>query len=300
MNYKTYLQSQGAAKNTIQGRTSALNDFENWLEAEQLEIAEVDYNELMNYVAFCKQKGNSVHTIRLKINSLKHYFNYLILENKLNEGGLSLSNGNPAKLVQLKGGTKKIAHGMLEVEELQEIYALQSTKGLAQKRNKVLLSLVIFQGVGGSELGKIELKDVDLINGTIYVPATRTSNARTLELKVQQLLLFQNYITTTRPAILQEANKQSDFFLVHHGHGNTELFENVIYKLIKNIRPYYPKLKNVQQIRQSVITEWVKQHGLRKAQYFAGHRYVSSTERYRVDQLQGLKNELKTHYVLKK
>lgn len=292
MEFNEYLLNQGAAANTIKGRASAVSDFKNWLEVEQLDIEEIDYNELMNYVAFCKQKRNSVHTIRLKINSLKHYFDYLMVENEIKE--------NPASLVQLKGGTKKIVHGMLSVDELKAISELQFTRGLAQKRNKVLLSLVVFQGVGNVELGKIELKDVDLVNGTIYVPATRTTNARTLELKVQQLLLFQNYIANIRSAILEEANKQSDFFLVHCGEANTELFDNVIYKLIKKIRPYCPKLKSVQQIRQSVITEWIKQYGLRKAQYFAGHRFASSTERYNVDRMEGLKNELKTHYVLDK
>lgn len=297
MEFRTYLESLGTAKNTINGRISAKNDFENWLEVEQIDIQNVDYTELMNYVAFCKKKGNSVHSIRLKINSLKHYFEYLITENK--SGSLSLPNGNPAKLVQIKGGTRKIALGMLSTSELQEIYELQTTYGLAQKRNKVLLSLVVFQAVANHELPLIELSDLDLMNGTIYVPGTRTTNGRKLELKAQQLLLFQDYLTNTRPTILQEANKQSNYFLVHQGQGKT-LLDNVIFKLIKKIRFQYPKLKSVQQIRQSVITEWVNQHGLRKAQYMAGHRYASSTERYNVDQLQGLKNELKTHYVLGK
>jgi integrase/recombinase XerD len=48
-----------------------------------------------------------------------------------------------------------------------------------------------------------------------------------------------------------------------------------------------------------VITAWIKQHGLRKAQYMAGHRYVSSTERYNEDKLEELKKEVNMHYLLK-
>jgi site-specific recombinase XerD len=168
-----------------------------------------------------------------------------------------------------------------------------------QKRNKVLLSLVIFQGVGSKELNLIELKDLDLMNGKIYVPGARTTNGRTLDLKAQQLLLFQDYMLNVRPVILKEANKSSDYFLVNSGQGK-DLLTNVISLLLRKLRPNYPKLKSLQQIRQSVLTEWLKQYGLRKTQYMAGHRYVSSTERYNVDRMEGLKKELKTHYLLGK
>jgi len=46
---------------------------------------------------------------------------------------------------------------------------------------------------------------------------------------------------------------------------------------------------NLDQIRASVITRWVQEHDLRKAQYPAGHRHVSSTEAYKqqlIDELQ--------------
>ena len=145
----------------------------------------------------------------------------------------------------------------------------------------------------------IELKDVDLLNGKIYVPGARTTNARTLDLKAQQLLLFQDYILNVRSAILKEANKQSDYFLVNYGKG-VNLLKNVISILLRKLRMFYPKLKNLQQIRQSVISEWLEQYGLRKARYMSGHRYVSSTERYNVDRIEGLKKELKNHYLIGK
>jgi len=52
------------------------------------------------------------------------------------------------------------------------------------------------------------------------------------------------------------------------------------------INPLFYQLKKkglinlVHQIRASVIAGWVKTHDLRQAQYLAGHKYVSSTERY--------------------
>jgi len=48
------------------------------------------------------------------------------------------------------------------------------------------------------------------------------------------------------------------------------------------------KVMNIKQIRASVITNWLGQYNLRKVQYLAGHRYISSTERYLQDDLENL------------
>jgi len=52
------------------------------------------------------------------------------------------------------------------------------------------------------------------------------------------------------------------------------------------------------QIRQSVITEWLKEKNLRTVQYMAGHRYISSTERYKTSNLEDLKDALNKHHLL--
>ena len=287
-NFKEYLAQKGEAINTVRTRINAVNQLKEWLGTQLIE--KTTYADLMDYVKWCSSQGNKTRTIRLKLKSLSHYFDYLI-----NSGN---ATQNPAKLVQLKGVTKTLPSKLLTEEELTEIYALQTTFGLIEKRDKVLLSLAIFQGVGSKELALIEVTDVDLMSGTIYVPALRTTNSRTLELKPWQLLLFQDYLINVRSFILQKAGKQSNFFLINQGAAQGSL-TNVISRLIKKLRFECPKLRDLQQIRQSVMTNWIKQHGIRKAQYMAGHKYVSSTERYNNDKLEGLKSEIKVCYVLK-
>jgi site-specific recombinase XerC len=49
---------------------------------------------------------------------------------------------------------------------------------------------------------------------------------------------------------------------------------------------------NLKQIRASVITHWLKLHGLRKTQHLAGHRYISSTENYLANNLAGLTDDI--------
>jgi len=54
----------------------------------------------------------------------------------------------------------------------------------------------------------------------------------------------------------------------------------------------------LQQIRQSVIAHWLKSHDVRKEQYMAGHKWVSSTERYQQTDLQDLQTKLDKYHPL--
>ena len=64
-------------------------------------------------------------------------------------------------------------------------------------------------------------------------------------------------------------------------------------KLIADlILKIYPKFTNFKQIRASIITYWIQNLGLRKAQYYAGHRYISSTEKYLANDIESLKDDI--------
>ena len=65
------------------------------------------------------------------------------------------------------------------------------------------------------------------------------------------------------------------------------------------IKRYEPRLTNMAQIRASTITNWLKHYNLRVVQYMAGHKYVSSTEHYRMDTLEDLQKELEKYHPLK-
>jgi integrase/recombinase XerD len=45
---------------------------------------------------------------------------------------------------------------------------------------------------------------------------------------------------------------------------------------------------SAKQLRASVIVKWLEIYNLRKVQYMAGHRYISATEAYRQNEMEGL------------
>ena len=67
---------------------------------------------------------------------------------------------------------------------------------------------------------------------------------------------------------------------------------NIWKSLTKEIKEKYPKFIRLRQIRTSVITHWLKQYNLREVQYMAGHRYVSTTEGYLLNQTDDLLKDI--------
>ena len=100
------------------------------------------------------------------------------------------------------------------------------------------------------------------------------------------------YINEIRPQILNEYYRETEQLLLPLG---TSLnLQNTLSKITKELKQINHKFKNTKQLRTSVIIGWLKQYNLRKTQYLAGHRYISSTERYQQDDLESLHKTVHT------
>ena len=66
--------------------------------------------------------------------------------------------------------------------------------------------------------------------------------------------------------------------------------------LITHLKKMNSKVKSIDQLRASVIVHWLKLYNLRKVQIMAGHRYISSTENYKANNLDDLKEDIKNYH----
>ena len=282
MTFYEYLISKRFSLNSAHRYQKGANNFEDWALTIPFNPTKTTYNELLSYIDFQQSKGIKSRTINLKIAILKHYFDYQKHPN------------NPAEELQLKGVTRLLPKTRLTPEELDRIYHDYKDARLIGKRNKIMLGFVIYQGLSSTELAQLRLENIDLEKGTLYIPKGHRTNSRTLFLKVFQLLSIQNYMLKIRPLLLQETNKSTDQFFITIGSGKR--LGSVITNIIKQIKKIEPKVISFQHIRTSLITNWIQKVGLRKAQYLAGHRFVSSTERYEINSLDDLKNSIDIHH----
>lgn len=300
--FKDYLKDQRQDPNTIRQKSNYTGYFLNWLESEHLQPEETRYNDLLNFIDYCKLEGNSKKHINSKLRSIRGFYEYL---KKLNPKII-----NPAANLYLKGTHKKAISGLIDFTALESLYQSFESKTNRDKRNKIILGLLIYQGVTTEELKQLEPGHLKLKEGKIYIPGDRRRNGRKLDLKPFQILELHEYLTETRPKILNEItaprparkpdriNKtrlENQLFISING---SENIKNSLLHLFRAIRKTNPEITNPKQIRASVITNWLKNYNLRQVQYMAGHKYVSSTERYQLNNLDNLQSKLERYHPL--
>jgi integrase/recombinase XerD len=282
--YKTYLQSKNYADNSIRHYLSYHKSYQNWLTETEQQAVDITYEKLLAYVLQLKTRV-SPSTANKHLRGIELYYNHLNTSN------------NPAQLLRIKTHRTNPAHNILSQEELATIYNSYQPAGLLGKRNQLLLSLLIYQALSVRELEHLEVKDINLKAGTVYIQGSRKTNARKLKLEASQILIARDYLQNSRITILQEhpnPDLQKDYLII--AQGGSKHLNNSLKTVFSNLKKQYSKLKDRKQIRASVISHWLTQYDLRIVQYLAGHKYVSSTESYKVVEVRELQEELKTKH----
>jgi site-specific recombinase XerD len=281
--FSEYLIIKGYSKNTTQALVTTVGRFKKWADKEGLEESEISYNDVLAYMKALQRDGVKQRTVQLYINALKHYFRFLQSE-------AEIIAESPAEHVAVKGIKRRHLYDLFTEEELSEIYSQYQVKGAVGRRNKIILGLMLYQGLRTEELAALTPGDLKLREGKIYVSSNRRANTRNMELRSFQIIDLQDYLYKIRPLILEMMDKQSQKLFVSMG--SSDRFSNMMQKLMKTLKKQNPRIKAARQIRASVITNWLKRYNLRKVQYMAGHRYVSSTEMYQIGNLEDLQSDI--------
>ncbi len=287
--FKNYLLSKGYSTETTKSYNQGLLQYIVWAESNQIETEQSSYNEIISYVQTLKNRGLQQRSIQQTMNSLKHYFKWLIER--------ELRNDNPISNVNIKGIKRRKLYNILNKQDLEKLYNdfknIESEK-LAKKRNEIILSLLVYQGLSSTDLARLTIQNLKLREGNIFINGTRNSNERTLKLESHQILDFMEYTLQTRKTILEETGKETD--LLFTSFGVSIKFNNIISKFLPQLKKLNRNIESVHQIRTSVITHWIKHYNLREVQYMAGHRYVSSTEAYLINDLDDLQEDINKYH----
>jgi len=206
---------------------------------------------------------------------------------------------NPCSYINIKGIKRKIVYDVIPFEVLGNLYRLYRTdtgnknQQLIRKRNKAMLGLLIYQGLQSEELIKLEMQDLQLRDGKIRIHAGRRSAGRDMKLEASQAFELMDYRNDTRKG-LQQAGKsaQEETALFITSEKGVRIGSNAIQTLLKKIKQLNESVSSINQIRASVIVRWLKLYHLRKVQHLAGHKYISSTERYQSSNREDLKEDI--------
>lgn len=289
-----YLTLKGYSPKTRQSILYDTERFAQWCEGENVDMPGVTYNDMTSYIGYCKEKGNKPKTIKFTVNSIKHYYNFLLSREEVAD--------NPCSNIKIMGVKRRTLHETFTPEELDNIYKGFSASSrptgigsrLSHSRSKVILSLIIYQGLKSEELNRLTVADVNIREGKVHIARSRKNNERKMILEAHQLYEMMDYINDTRKVILALTGKTTDALFPSLGEGKH--FHNILAPLLRRLRKQFPKVRDINHLRASVITNWLKVHNLRKAQHLAGHRYVSSTELYQVNNMDSLIEDVNNYH----
>jgi site-specific recombinase XerD len=301
-----YLESKGLAPLTQEQYLLALQLFFNRVKKEDLQVTKPDVLKYLEYLK--KRRGLQNVTRKNHLIALNHYFTFLYQSEQIST--------NPCLLLKIRGTNKKQLHKIYMPEELETLFdtyyqlfvrnyddsrhrhkAQRHYSLLYRERNALIVSILFNQGTSTSEIEKIETGDIDLIKATIKIRGGLRGCDRSLPLKATQIGLFINYMQNIRPKLLEYQSGESDkFFLplpaISYKRTENDMTRGVFTPLSAQIKTIDRQFINFQQIRASVITFWIKTHGLRKAQHLAGHRCICTTEKYVANDLESLTDDI--------
>jgi len=300
--FNEWLLLKGNTSTTAASFTRSVRHFTSWLAGQQIEPESASHNDVLAYVSHQKQQGNKQRTLQCTINAIKHFYNFLQQQGIVAE--------NPTSNVAIKGIKRKELVEILSPEELTAIYQRyditareyetgkrmppQYNNELARKRNKVMLGLFIHQGIRTPELTNMQLSDLQLREGKINIQGSRRSEGRILSLEAHQIYDFSDYVHTVRKELLSATNKTTSAVFISLG--TAQNVRSITKYLLKCIQAQHPKVKDLKHLRTSVISNWLKVHNLRQVQYMAGHRFVSSTEAYQLNNIEELQDDIKKYH----
>jgi len=298
---ESYFRKRKYAKETISQYRNYAGLFLQWLERNNATAETVNYTLLKNFIFQLKEEKSIGQTNRILI-AINHYYKSLDL-------GI-----NPASGMRLRGMDRNFKNYFVEYETLEQLYKLYGTIDNAKRRNKVMLGLMIYQGVTSGELHQLKPSHIDLNETKILIPGSKNSNRRILKLEANQLLELQAYVKEIRPQMLADIEsekvkeqpgrkpKQIDpkiYEQLFFSRGGGANVKSSLHNMFRAIQKVYPKITSTKVIRSTVISHWLRHYDVRKVQYMSGHRYVSSTERYNAFNLQDLEESLNNYHPLK-
>lgn len=276
------------SKTLVNGYLSMIKRFE-LIMGEKAQTA--TYNDILNYIGLLRESknsksGKSPHpkTLRNNLFTLKIYFRYLISIGKRND--------HPCQELYLKDQINRQiqVESLYPKEVLEELFEnWKSKEEINQRRDKIIVSLLVFQALLVTEISELKTSDLDLENGTIKIKGNLKVKPRILALKTKQIMLFHSYLKEDykRYQKQQPPSKRQDYFILNHE--GLRFREGLINILINRDKDKQSKLIPL-KIRQSVIAHLLKsENDLRIVQEFAGHKRTSSTEAYKQTGLEELK-----------
>jgi tyrosine recombinase XerC len=230
------------------------------------ELEKIDYINLRKYLAVLKEKNFGNRTVARRLSALRSFFRFLCREGYIKT--------NPILMLSSPKLEKHLPSFMTEDEVLRLIDSAfsKTPKDLAGLRDRAILEVFYSSGLRISELGGLNLDDIDHISGILKVRG-KGKKERIVPVGETALVAVRKY--------LAQRKKQTDaLFLNNHSRRITT--RGVRFLLAKYLKASATKPGvSAHTFRHSFATHLLNRGAdLRTVQELLGHANLSSTQIY--------------------
>ena len=246
-----------------------LNEYNLFILNNKINYKNMDYNEAKEYVIYLNKKNDAKSTISRKLSSLRTFYKYLVLNNKV--------ESNPFLLVSSPKKEKRIPK-FINYNNMEEILNVPNIKTKEGQRERVILEVLYASGVRVSELVNIKLKDIDFSNKNILIFG-KGSKERLVSFGDYALEYINLYLKEGRNLLLDGV--KSDYLIV--GKKSEKLTTRRVEQIIDDIiKRTSIKLNITPHMFRHTFATHLLDNGcdLLVVQELLGHASLSSTEIY--------------------
>ncbi|HXA02802.1 MAG TPA: tyrosine-type recombinase/integrase [Cytophagaceae bacterium] len=267
--FEEYLYSNRYTKNTVNIYVYTVNIFLN----ENPEAAIYKYKDVLRYMSEIVKRYKQSDTKSRVLSSIKKYYDYLL------EIGKRKDHPCRTLIVKCRRNKEVIHEDLFTSSELELLLEREEYNETYKLKNQAIMSLLIFQGLTAAEIANMKVSHIDLDAGTIFVKESRTITQRHLDIHPRQYRILDRYLHEVRPVLMTQP---SDMLCITQ-RGTPITMEGIKY-LVETFKPLFPDRNlNTKTIRYSVIANWMNEKGmpLEQVQLMAGHKWISTTAKYR-------------------
>ena len=259
-------------------------------------LEKIGRSELLKIIAIQKSRYSD-QSVNNQLQSLEQYFYFLIETGRRED--------HPLKGFRIKTRPRPLLRGILTPDKLDSLYRSFPEKGhfggrfdLYAGRNKVILGLIIYQGLGAGSLEHLVIDDLDLSRSLIRVPSTSSYKLKQRELVLEgvQILALERYIKVVRPKIIRLQGKDGSSDQLFPKSDKTR-FSSITGSILRKLKAT-DQIHSLYQLRASRIAHWLKIYNLREVQYMAGYKSLQSLEPFNTDEIERLKLSVKKYHPL--
>lgn len=260
--FRAYLCSRGYSASTRKIYVQVVAQYMVWCEGMGVVAERASYRDVLRYCSSLRERGVRSTGIKRYLVGIGHWY-----------GSKGLIN--PARDIEIREQRGIGVQELFGEEELRGLYHRYRSIAGVSVRNVVMVGMMVYQGLHAGSLKKLRVQDVDMAKGELRVLGSSRSVERVLPLLPEQMAELREYLSVRREEELFKCK-----------------VENVVAWIYSQLSKAMGRSVDVLLVRRSVLALWIGRYGLRQAQYMAGHKYISSTERYQSEDIASLQRDI--------